>query len=191
MALRDNPDHNDDDGDDADDNDDGDDANDDDDGDDANDDDDGDDADDDNNEPRKSTTTSEAPHDEGAPNDDEEGAPPPPIRYNLRPHPIATRRFNHAIDEPHSGQGTTRLHNYYNDGVLQGTKIQHRHIKDNAALRKMVFGLVMTQMSAKAGIRKHGAAAEAAMMAEFTQLEDLGAYESIDPDTLDLGPKER
>jgi hypothetical protein len=175
----DNPDHNDDDGDDADDNDDGDDANDDDDGDDAN---------DDNNDPRNDNNL-EAPHDEGAPNDDEEGAPPPPIRYNLRPHPIATRRFNHAIDEPHSGQAYYSPTQLLQRGVLQGTKIQHRHIKDNAALRKMVFGLVMTQMSAKAGIRKHGAAAEAAMMAEFTQLEDLGAYESIDPDTLTWAQK--
>ena len=43
----------------------------------------------------------------------------------------------------------------------------------------------MTQMSAKAGVRKHGKAAdEAALMAEFTQLEDLSVYQSVDPPKL-------
>ena len=38
----------------------------------------------------------------------------------------------------------------------------------------------MTQMTAKAGIKKHGAAAVAALMNEFAQLEDLGVYEAAD-----------
>jgi hypothetical protein len=42
----------------------------------------------------------------------------------------------------------------------------------------------MTQMSAKAGLRKHGKAAEAALMAEFSQLEDLSVYQSIDANSL-------
>ena len=42
----------------------------------------------------------------------------------------------------------------------------------------------MTQMSAKAGIRKHGKTAEAALMAEFAQLEDLSVYQSVDPKKL-------
>ena len=103
---------------------------------------------------------------------------PLPPRYNLRRHPTATRRFNQAIDEPHSGKAY-----YLPTQLLQYTK--------NAALRAMVFGLLMTQMSAKAGIRKHGAAAEAAVMEEFMQLEDLGgAYESINPATLTKAQKQ-
>ena len=39
-------------------------------------------------------------------------------------------------------------------------------------------------MTAKAGIKKHGKEAEAALMMEFAQLEDLTAYESMDPRNL-------
>ena len=49
---------------------------------------------------------------------------------------------------------------------------------------KYIFAHVMTQMSAKAGIRKHDKAAEAALMAEFAQLEDLSVYQSVDPTKL-------
>ena len=42
----------------------------------------------------------------------------------------------------------------------------------------------MHQMTAQAGIKKHGRAAEAALMNEFAQLEKLDVYESVDPSTL-------
>ena len=38
----------------------------------------------------------------------------------------------------------------------------------------------MTQMTARAGIQKHGKRAEAAMMQEFAQFEHLGVYEAVD-----------
>lgn len=43
--------------------------------------------------------------------------------------------------------------------------------------RKRILGLILTQMTARAGIRKPRKSAEAALMAEFTQLEDLNACE--------------
>ena len=43
----------------------------------------------------------------------------------------------------------------------------------------------MTQMvTAQAGIKEHGKAAEAALMKEFAQMEELSVYESVDPKTL-------
>jgi hypothetical protein len=51
-------------------------------------------------------------------------------------------------------------------------------------VEKFIFGFVMTQMSAKAGIKKHGRAAEEALMAEFAQLEELEVFEALRPDTL-------
>jgi hypothetical protein len=42
----------------------------------------------------------------------------------------------------------------------------------------------MTQMSSKAGIRKHGKAAEDALIAKFRRMEDLNVYEPIAPGTL-------
>jgi hypothetical protein len=49
---------------------------------------------------------------------------------------------------------------------------------------KYTFAHVMTQMSAKAGICKHGKDAKAALMAELAQLEDLSVYQSVDPTKL-------
>jgi hypothetical protein len=47
-----------------------------------------------------------------------------------------------------------------------------------------IFGYIMHQMTVKAGIKKHGKAAEAALMNEFAQLKALDVYESVDPATL-------
>jgi hypothetical protein len=38
----------------------------------------------------------------------------------------------------------------------------------------------MTQMTAKAGIKRYGQAAVAALMQEFAQLENLDVYEAVD-----------
>ena len=45
-------------------------------------------------------------------------------------------------------------------------------------------GIVLNQMAARAGIKKHGRSAEEALMKEFAQLEDLNVYEAVDPKTL-------
>jgi len=45
---------------------------------------------------------------------------------------------------------------------------------------KYIFEHVMTQMTAKAGIKLFGQAAISALMQEFSQLEDLGVYEAVD-----------
>jgi hypothetical protein len=42
----------------------------------------------------------------------------------------------------------------------------------------------MTQMTAKAGLRKHGGFAEAALLKEFSQHQDLDVWEILDPTTL-------
>ena len=90
--------------------------------------------------------------------------------YNLRARqPKAT--FNSAMDNPHSGKS------YYPPA---STNVQY----DVNHHRRDIYGFIMTQMSAKAGIKKHGKAAEAAMMKEFAQLENLNVYQAIDPKAL-------
>ena len=51
--------------------------------------------------------------------------------------------------------------------------------KNTITTAQRVFGFVFTQMSARAGIKKHGQAARDALMAEFAQLNYKGAYEPI------------
>ena len=46
---------------------------------------------------------------------------------------------------------------------------------------KYIFGWVMTQMTAKAGLKKHGALAETALLKEFSQQKDLDVWEILDP----------
>ena len=109
--------------------------------------------------------------------DEEEGAPTEADaeveqlpRYALRPRGQArTGHFKQVMDQPHSDKS------YYPPMQL---------MKDGHVNRCVVFAHVMNQMSAKAGIRKHGKAAEDAMMAEFSQMEDLNVYEPLDPKKL-------
>ena len=91
--------------------------------------------------------------------------------YNLRARGPTQARFNEVMDNPHDAKS------YYPPTQL----LQRGHIAD--AIR-YVFAHVMTQMTAKAGIKKHGRAAVAALMQEFGQLENLDVYEAMDARTL-------
>ena len=101
------------------------------------------------------------PHEnQGAQRNENQGGTHP---YNLRNRDTTTVRFETAMDEPHSNQA------YYPPMQLA---------------QQRIYAHIMTQMSAKAGIRKHGKEAEAALMAEFAQLEDLNVFEALNPKTL-------
>ncbi|KAI2508903.1 Reverse transcriptase (RNA-dependent DNA polymerase) [Fragilaria crotonensis] len=131
-------------------------------------------------------------------NDATEGGAATERPYNLRQRLPAASTFKQTMDTPHDGKSyfpPTQL--LQQDGhsfaqlmnQLAGSGNIREQIKRHGktaetTLMKHVFGFIMNQMSAKAGIRKHGKAAEAALMNEFAQLEDLSAYESIDPTTL-------
>ena len=83
-------------------------------------------------------------------------------RYNLRPH--RGRGYSHLFDS----------RTYH---------VNNAHVPHNKTCAvtpaQQVFGFVLTQMSARAGIKKHGQAARDALTAEFAQLDYKGAYEPI------------
>jgi hypothetical protein len=99
-------------------------------------------------------------------------------RYNLREQAPRGRTFADAIDEPHSGKSYYGPHQFLQNGIPDSKEAPPTTVE------KFIFGFVMTQMSAKAGIKKHGRAAEEALMAEFAQLEELEVFEALRPDTL-------
>ena len=117
----------------------------------------------DENDEAGNDTTDEEAHGDEATNAGNDARP-----YNLRHRgPTPTARFKEAMDNPHDGKS------YYPPTQLT----QHAVI---AAAIQRVYGFVMTQMTAKAGIKKHGRAAEEALMREFAQFETLHVYEAID-----------
>ena len=83
-------------------------------------------------------------------------------RYNLRPS--RSREYSHHFDP--------RVYNVTNAHVSQTTRRP-------ATVDQNVFDFVLTQMTARAGIKKHGQAARDALTAEFAQLDHKGAYEPI------------
>ena len=58
------------------------------------------------------------------------------------------------------------------EGLPDGTEMQ--------TVRKAIFGLVFTQMSAKTGIKKHGPAAVDALRKEFKQFKSMDVLEPLD-----------
>ena len=83
-------------------------------------------------------------------------------RYNLRPS--RSREYSHRFDPQ----------------VYNVTNVHASHTtRRPATMAQNVFGFVFTQMTARAGIKKHGQAAHDALTAEFTQLDYKGAYEPI------------
>ena len=102
--------------------------------------------------------------------------------YNLWPRGGAPNSFKMAIDAPDDTKS------YFPPRKLlqQGFALTQRGftLKTPLDFEKSIFGYVMNQMTAKAGIKKHGKAAEAALMNEFAQLEELDVYKPVDPRTL-------
>jgi hypothetical protein len=130
--------------------------------------------------------------------------------YNLRPRAPAHQGFKDAMDMPHDGksyyppmqllQQVLRQASQTTSGINKNhcppTQIlQHalRHASRTAleTKKRFVFEFILAQMattctlmSERAGLRKHGKAAEAALMTEFSQLENLDVYEPLDPTKL-------
>ena len=134
---------------------------------------------------------------QGAPADDEDvrpnrGAQAP--AYNLRERSTGNTRFRDAIDLPHSNKSYyppephTRAHQLHQSHRLS-KRLLPMHDKAKFAVDFILAhitakmnadaGIKKTQMSFREGLRRHGKAAEAALMAEFAQLEDLGVYEAV------------
>ena len=118
-------------------------------------------------------------------------------RYNLRPRvpDAAQQRFNDVMDEPHSTQAyypPTQLmqvdrHNLRAvafEYMLHQLTEPGKNPKEAEDAFLVEFAYMLTQMTANAGIKKHRKPAEASLMAEFAQMEDLSVYEPIDPATL-------
>jgi hypothetical protein len=61
----------------------------------------------------------------------------------------------------------------------------------NNGVLKCITGVVMMQMTAKAGIKKHGQVAIDALFEEFSQLHDLGVFLGQDRNKLTTSEKRR
>jgi hypothetical protein len=125
--------------------------------------------------------------DQGAPNEAaeqaalDEAAP----HYNLRPRNNTASAFQAAIDATHDGKSYFPPRQLLQRGfTLTQCGTERFSLTAPSDFDKSVFGYIMHQMTAQAGIKKHGRAAEAALMNEFAQLEKLDVYESVDPSTL-------
>jgi hypothetical protein len=85
--------------------------------------------------------------------------PPPSPMYNLRPNRVRdySHRFDQQTDNPHHQLLQASIHADWKD----------------------VFGFVMHQMTATAGIKKHGQTAVHALFKEFAQLDDRDTFEPV------------
>ena len=82
--------------------------------------------------------------------------------YNLRSN--RSREYSHRFDP--QVYDVTNMH------------VSHPP-REPVNVTQQVFGFVFTQMTARAGIKKHGQAARDALTAEFEQLDYKGAYEPV------------
>ena len=104
--------------------------------------------------------------------------------YNLSSDQGRTydHRLAHQMDDPENTKS-------YESGVQmlqQAADSMHESPND---IYKYICGHIMTQMTATAGIKKHGQAAVDALLQEFCQLDDKDVFDSIDASTLTTGQK--
>ena len=87
-----------------------------------------------------------------------------PVRggYNLRPN--RGREYSHRFDP--------QVYNLVNMHAACTSAV-------TAPVAQRLFGFIFTQMSARAGIKKHGQPARDALTTEFAQLDYKGAYDPI------------
>ena len=114
------------------------------------------------------------------PSDNEEEAQdnpesPLPHTYNLRSNrtPDFSHRLDHQMDSPTSSQ------QYMHFSCLQAAWDETIRTGTASHVHRYVTHYMMTQMSAKAGIRKHGQAAINALMKEFAQLHNQNTFDPV------------
>lgn len=61
---------------------------------------------------------------------------------------------------------------------------KYKATQNTKLVQQYATGFIFTQMTAKAGLKKHGKLAEQALMKEFMQLLDLDVFEPLIYDTL-------
>jgi hypothetical protein len=91
-------------------------------------------------------------------------------------------RLDRQMDDPVSSKS-------YESGVqmLQQAADKMDESLDN--IYQFIFGRIMTQMTATAGIKKHGQAAVDALLQEFCQLDSKNVFEPLDASTLTASQK--
>ena len=77
------------------------------------------------------------------------------------------------MDNPASSQS------YEHSANVGHNMFQFRNARQPTTEERILHGWVMTQMSARAGIRRFGEAAKDAMRREFRQLDEKGVFEPI------------
>ena len=117
-------------------------------------------------------------HDEGS--GEIEGAPEP--RYNLRSRTDpSSESFRSAVDKPYNSKSYFPPQQLLYKDIFGYVMAQMDSDPE--------FGVTMTQLSTKVGLKKHGRKAEDASMAEFSQLEDLEVYEPLNQSKLTRAQK--
>lgn len=96
-------------------------------------------------------------------------------RYYLRERKPAGSSFKHAMDQPHGSKS-----------YFPPTQLTQRGFVDTI---KLIYGKVMTQMTAEKGIKEFGQEAIAALMTEFSQLENHDVYEVLDAGLLTIAQR--
>jgi hypothetical protein len=104
--------------------------------------------------------------------------------YNLRSDRGRSygHRLNHQMDDPVSSKS-------YESGVQMLQQAADKMDESLDDIYKYIFGHIMTQMTATAGIKKRGHAAVDALLQEFCQLDSKNVFEPLDASTLTASQK--
>jgi hypothetical protein len=113
--------------------------------------------------------------------DEEEVETEEPRRHNLRSNRERdySNRLGHIMDNPANNKSydTQFLQNgEVGENTLRKAVLELQNTGSNTKVFKYVTGFMMTQMTAKAGIKKHGQVAIDALFQAFSQLHNLGVF---------------
>jgi len=104
--------------------------------------------------------------------------------YNLRSDRGRSygHRLDHQMDDPVSSKS-------YESGVQMLQQPADKMDESLDDIYMYIFGHIMTQMTATAGIKKHGQAAVDALLQEFCQLNSKNVFQPLDASTLTASQK--
>jgi hypothetical protein len=104
-----------------------------------------------------------------------------------------TRMGTQGNERSYGHRFASEMHNPESGKSYKGTQVFQRAVSEihassvlTGATKHAITGYLMTQMTAKAGIKKHGEAAVQAMFKEFAQLDDKYVFEAVMANTIML-----